>query len=541
MTDDLARAFQRTVVDPGFVRLRAAGATVVVGLLSAVSAALIGGLSGESLDLVVLAVMLSLSYTQERAGATIRQRLLGAVALPVVAVAAGGVGALMVGLPVLAAVLFVLAMSGAIWVRRLGPTASRIGTLVALPFVTVLVAPLPVRPSAFFPLWTALVALVVVAWVVIVGVLAQRFGILPRAVVPAPSAAPRAAGKRDHEREHGRGPERAPGEPAPRRALVSTRMAVQMAAALLVAFAVGYLFFGEHWPWVVLTAYLVSSGNRGRGDVVHKGVHRVLGALGGTIAATLLALVARPGDAAIVVWIVIVLALALWLRPVGYGWWAAGVTAALSLLNDYSGVSSQDALLVRLVAIVVGGVIAVAAAWLIMPVRTGDVLRRRTAEALAALSAVIAAGRDEQELLEERGHDFEVAVARLEQLAPTLRAHRAIRLRDRGGVHRADVVELVSLCRDPARRYRRAVREHPGVVADGELRAESVALSRRLGALRRTLAGRADDTDVAARRVVVQEGLRDPGAADVSEAFVELLDLFGRLDEPIALLRRARR
>ena len=42
--------------------------------------------------------------------------------------------------------------------------------------------------------------------------------------------------------------------------------------------------FGSHWIWVVLTAYIVCSGNRGRGDVVHKSAIRVIGAACGTLA-----------------------------------------------------------------------------------------------------------------------------------------------------------------------------------------------------------------------------------------------------------------
>ncbi|MFJ8612579.1 hypothetical protein ACIRH0_36130 [Streptomyces sp. NPDC093675] len=42
-----------------------------------------------------------------------------------------------------------------------------------------------------------------------------------------------------------------------------TRMALQMAAAVAAAFALGWLFFGHHWPWLVLTAYVAASGNRG--------------------------------------------------------------------------------------------------------------------------------------------------------------------------------------------------------------------------------------------------------------------------------------
>ena len=52
-------------------------------------------------------------------------------------------------------------------------------------------------------------------------------------------------------------------------------MAPQMAAALAAAFTVGHAGFGEHWPWVVLTAFIVHSGNRGRLEVAYKSLLRL--------------------------------------------------------------------------------------------------------------------------------------------------------------------------------------------------------------------------------------------------------------------------
>jgi uncharacterized membrane protein YccC len=63
-------------------------------------------------------------------------------------------------------------------------------------------------------------------------------------------------------------------------------MAIQLAVALTAAFLLGWLLFPEHAMWVVLTAFLVCSGNRGRGDVVHKSA---LGGDAGRAGAALLA------------------------------------------------------------------------------------------------------------------------------------------------------------------------------------------------------------------------------------------------------------
>ena len=64
-----------------------------------------------------------------------------------------------------------------------------------------------------------------------------------------------------------------------------------------------------------------------------------------------------------------------------------------------------------------------AAAWFVLPVRSTDVLRRRIADALAAMSAALDPQRS------ERGVDgLRATIARVEQLRPSFRArHLALR------------------------------------------------------------------------------------------------------------------
>ena len=68
-------------------------------------------------------------------------RQLRVATLSLLALAASEVGSLLVRHADLGDALFVLAVSGSIWIRRFGPGFARAGTLVALPFVTLLVAP----------------------------------------------------------------------------------------------------------------------------------------------------------------------------------------------------------------------------------------------------------------------------------------------------------------------------------------------------------------------------------------------------------------
>ncbi|MGV4986113.1 FUSC family protein [Streptomyces sp. NRAIS4] len=147
----------------------------------------------------------------------------------------------------------------------------------------------------------------------------------------------------------------------------STRMAVQMAVAVAAAFLFGRLLFDDHWPWAVLTVYVAASGNRGRKDVLRKGIERFVGATAGTLLATGVAAAGITGRASVAVMFVI-LAVSLWLRPLNYAYWAAGVTTALSLLLGYFGQDAVSLLPTRLAAIAVGATLSIAAAWWLLPV-----------------------------------------------------------------------------------------------------------------------------------------------------------------------------
>ncbi len=65
------------------------------------------------------------------------------------------------------------------------------------------------------------------------------------------------------------------------------------------------------------------------------------------------------------------------------------ITLTLALLQDYLGMPSESALLLRLGGIAVGALAGVAAAWFVFPIPTDGVLRRRMGEALAALSVAL--------------------------------------------------------------------------------------------------------------------------------------------------------
>jgi uncharacterized membrane protein YccC len=378
--------------------------------------------------LAVLGIVLCLSLSRSQLDRDLRGRIEAAVALPVISLAAIGEALLLKAMPWAGAMAFVAAISLSIWLRRFGSPGRRAGTLIALPFVVLLVAPnvhagrMGLAATLALPIVVALLALM---WVSVFHAAGRRIGWLTSAN-PAPEGAtprPGATGLR----------------PRP-----SSRMALQMAAALGASFVVGYVFFASHWAWLVLTAFIVGSGNQGRLDVAYKSLLRVLGAAAGSVVALAVADGTGSHGAGAVGLALGALFLGLWLRPMGYAWWALFITLALALLQAVGGAPVQGILAQRLAEIVVGAVIAVAAAWFILPVRSTDVLRRRIADTLATLAEATdpaTQARSEEAL--------EAHFASVVKIAPTFRAVRVATRRWRP-VQPADWIDELMACRAPA-------------------------------------------------------------------------------------------
>jgi len=378
----------------------------------------------------VLGVVLSLSLARSHLGDQRRGRLEALLALPVVSLASVGVGFLLRHAPWAGATVFVAGMALSIWMRRFGPLALRTGSLIALPLVTILVVPhlshdgagaLPtlVRPVA--------VALVALAWVELVQAGGRRIGwTAVQAGTGDDPAAPRA--------------------PSALRLSPSTRMALQMAAALVASFVVGFVFFPSHWSWIVLTAFIVNSGNRGRQDVVYKSALRVLGAAAGTLLAMAVASQVAVHGATAATLILACVFLGIWLRPLGYGWWALFVTLALALLQALQAAPEPQSLAflwLRLMEIAIGAVLGLGAAWFVYPIRSTDVLRRRLADALAAMGEAM-----DPQTATRGGDTIVAAIAQVEQLRPSFHA-RHLALRRWQAVQPVDWINTLTACRAP--------------------------------------------------------------------------------------------
>lgn len=455
-------------VRPSLPSWRPAVLTMVAALGSWLCSWLLASAAGLSSDVIVLGTVLPVSLSRvvtRQAATSPAERVARLISVPVVALAASEVGVLLLHHRWLGGAVFVLVLAAAVFVRRYGPLLSALGTLVSLPFIVLLVAPVGIAPGHQHTLWPALVGLIALVWVAGTYEVGWLTGFVPR-----PPRAPEDAGRTPARPARGRMARALP---------ASTRMAVQLAVGLGAAYVLGTWWFPAHWPWMLLSCYVVCSGNRGRGDVVHKGVLRLTGALTGTVGATLIAGVFATGDRWAIAILFVVLALAVWLRQASYAFWAGGVTAMLALLHGYYGEHGAEVLGERLIAVTLGAAIGVGVSWFLLPVRSQDAFRRRWADALAALAELLTALRTDPGQVAPARHRFAYAVSQVEVLEPAWRLHARVLGGHEG--HPAELCRRLVACRD-------AFADLPPMAVD---RGTQAAWARLVGATRKRM--RQDD------------------------------------------------
>ncbi len=356
----------------------------------------------------VLSAALCVGLMRRSEPLEVRPMLVKLVGLPLVALAAVLVGLAFHAAPVFGAVLFTGAITLSILLRNYGERAAALGRTIALPLLTMLVVPVHMSGTGkLVPVLLVIAAgLIAFAASTVTSWLAARLGVTPNET--RPSRAVRAPQRRDE----GTLP-------------IATRMALQMLAALGLAFAVGLTFFPAHWSWVVLTAFIICSGSVARGDAIYKGFLRLGGAIGGTLAGALIGHIAFPNQEVYAAVVFAVLFAGIFLRQLNYAYWAACATLIFALLQGSQGATPLPLLAVRVACIFIGALCAVAATWFVYPIRTEQIVRRRVADALIGLRDFLGAPPKDPEHSSELAA-LELHAFELERVAPPVRFHRAV-------------------------------------------------------------------------------------------------------------------
>jgi uncharacterized membrane protein YccC len=172
---------------------------------------------------------------------------------------------------------------------------------------------------------------------------------------------------------------------------MATRQAIQVSVATSLAIFAGELISPARWYWAVIAAFVVFAGTTSRGDLLNRGLQRVIGTIGGVFAGVGLA--AWVGEARLPALILMFgcVFFAMYLVRVSQALMAFWITAVLALLYGLIGQFSTQTLLLRVEETAMGATLGILAGYLILPKRTRDVFGEALDEMVDAADEVLAA------------------------------------------------------------------------------------------------------------------------------------------------------
>ncbi|HEU4674567.1 MAG TPA: FUSC family protein, partial [Motilibacteraceae bacterium] len=189
------------------------------------------------------------------------------------------------------------------------------------------------------------------------------------------------------------------------RASINLRQCVQAAVAGSVTVAIGVAVSPQRYYWALLACFFALTGTPTSGETATKAVNRVLGTLVGIVAAVLAVHLVGHHTVPVVLLMLACVFLGLYFFRVSYAIMAFAVTTLMGLLYDVLGEFTDSLLLLRLTETALGAAVGIAAALLVLPVRTGRavVVAReefvtRLRELLTAVADRLAAGTPEGDL-----------------------------------------------------------------------------------------------------------------------------------------------
>jgi len=173
--------------------------------------------------------------------------------------------------------------------------------------------------------------------------------------------------------------------------LLAWRAAAQAALASLIAMAGGTALSPQRWFWAVIAVYVVFINARTRGDIIHKGAHRVVGTIAGLFAGLGIAALTK-GDVAVECVVMLIAVFGMYyLVAVSYGVAIFCVTVLLGLIYGSFGDAPEPLLMLRLGETVLGVAAAMLTAFFFLPVPTTRQVRVSRLAVLRVLREVVAA------------------------------------------------------------------------------------------------------------------------------------------------------
>lgn len=169
----------------------------------------------------------------------------------------------------------------------------------------------------------------------------------------------------------------------------TSRMAVQVMIAALIATVAGEAISASKWYWAVLTAWLVFVGTTTRGAILTRAWRRILGTVGGLVVGYGLAVLLDGDRLGLILVSVLTVFAALYFGPLRYTFVAFFMTVLVVMIFDLLGALDLRLLDMRLDETVVGAVIGVACAYLIFSSNSRSVLIEKTTAYFDAIDDVL--------------------------------------------------------------------------------------------------------------------------------------------------------
>lgn len=324
--------------DPGHVRLKNS-LRAVMGIALAVALAELAGLSLTASITGGLAALLALFTVMD---STVRAQAVTTLLLPAAGFPVLALATALHDITLLRDVAFLAVVFCGVYARRWGPRGHALGIFAFMNFFTTQF--LHAVPGQLPELYAAVGIALAAAGAV-------RFLLWPLERRTPPPAAPAPL-------------------PGAGLARVTTRQAIQAAAACAVALAIGQVLSEDRWYWAVGTTWWIFVNTVSRGETLVRGFRRVLGTVIGIAVGMVVAI---PLDGAVVPTAALVAVCVFgifYTAPVSYSWMMLAVTVMAGLLYGLLGVLDPALLVLRLEETAVGAVSAALAVLLILPVTT---------------------------------------------------------------------------------------------------------------------------------------------------------------------------
>ncbi|HEX3731538.1 MAG TPA: FUSC family protein, partial [Mycobacteriales bacterium] len=254
------------------------------------------------------------------------------------------------------------------------------------------------------------------------------------------------------------------------------RQAIQVGVATSLAAIAGELISPARWYWAVITAFVIFTGTRSRGEILTKGWQRLLGAFGGAVLGSLLASLLHGNVIATGIVMLTLLFIGVYLMRLSPGFLVFCITGMLALLYHLLGRSVVELLELRVAETAVGAVIGIAVAFAVLPQSTRDLVSANVTAFLDQLGGLMttavrrltgAAVASETPLLESRAVRAAFRAVRSSSRPLT---HGWLGVATRSGFR--FTLRALSACDHYGHRLAWLADRWPGGITDTELRAQ---------------------------------------------------------------------